>query len=161
MGGNACSVCGHADRLAIETSLISGRSSRAIAAQWKLSKSSILRHKDHVRAVLHSGHAAVQSVHRASLFDRLDKMHGVLDEAEDIARRRAGGEDGDGADTLVKSAAARSRVVALEFGTRREVTHVDPKAEFDALLPDEKRERLAEAKARVLELEAEVTGGSH
>lgn len=146
-----CSVCGHPDRLAIETALMSGRSSRAIAGQWTISKSSLLRHKDHVQAVLNSGRAAVQSVQRATLEQRLDQAHQRLDEAE------ASGDP----DVIVKAVSARAKLVALEFGTKRDVTRVDPKTEFDALSPEAKRERLAEAKTRVAELEAEVTEGAH
>jgi chaperonin cofactor prefoldin len=167
MGGQVCTVCGHPDRLAIETALMGGMSGRRIAAQWDLAETSLRRHKTHIQAILQPAQTRLNAARRATLEERLEQAHAVLDEAEKAARNAVVvNDDGEAivgvdGDLLVKSVSARAKLVALEFGTKREVTRVDPKTEFDALSPEEKRERLAEAKTRVAELEAEVAGGEH
>ena len=43
---HACSICHHADRLAIEGALRAGTPLRTIAARWSVSKTALLRHRD-------------------------------------------------------------------------------------------------------------------
>ena len=42
----ACSLCTHPDRLTIETAFRGGLPLRTIAAQWSVSKTALLRHRD-------------------------------------------------------------------------------------------------------------------
>jgi hypothetical protein len=111
-----------------------------------------------VRAILSVGREAVQSVHKRTLEALLTQAHLRLDEAE--AAAVADGETNG--DLLVKAVTARAKLAALEFGSKPDPkAPKDPKAEFDSLGLQEKRKRLAEAKTRVAELEAEVAGGEH
>lgn len=65
-------------------------------------------------------------------------------------------------DTMLKVVDRLAKIADVEFGTKSKVMSVaDPRAEFAALAPAEKRERLAEARHRLLELEQETSEERH
>lgn len=68
-----CSICSHTDRTAIETALARGEPLRSIAAQWSVSKSALIRHRDRC------GTKAVQVLQQAEAVVRERTVRGELE----------------------------------------------------------------------------------
>jgi hypothetical protein len=161
----SCTVCAHPRRLDIDAAIIRGESNRQVSTRHNLTESSIRRHGRHIHAELAATTEPTQSTQRvhASLVVRvrtleaeLDAAHAILNEAQELARVEKSG------DTLVKAVATRAKLLALEFGVKRTaVPAVSLREQLLALPPAERRERIAEMKHRMLELEAETAGGEH
>jgi len=88
-----CTVCGHAERAAIDSRLVEGGSFRDIAGQFSLSKSAVERHaKSHMVQAL--AKAAARDVLQAGeLLERLDDLRLESEELLEQARER--GSEGD------------------------------------------------------------------
>lgn len=155
----ACTVCTHPLRGDIDAAIVRGEPNRRVAAHHGIAETSIRRHKVHVSRDLQSAKAAqpaqpAQVVERVrTLAGQLDAAHRTLDSAQTLGAKSP--------DALVKVVGVRVKLLALEFGTKRTTTVVDARQEWEALSLAERRERLVEMKHRVLELEAEMTGGEH
>lgn len=160
-----CTVCAHPRRLDIDAAIVRGESNRLVSTRHNLTESSIRRHGRHIHAELAATGQPTQSTQRVhaaivvrvrTLEAELDAAHAVLNEAQELAR-------GDkNPDALVKAVATRAKLLGLEFGTKRTMTMpTNLRDELAALSPAERRERIAEMKHRLLELEAETAGGEH
>jgi hypothetical protein len=157
----ACTVCIHREREAIDAALIRGEKNRRVAAHYNLVESSVRRHLPHIQRDLQAAQAVVESTHR-----RLRTLDTVVDECERdleavLAAHRETVADRDSGELVIKAVAQRAKLAALQFGTKRTTTLVDPRQEWEALSPAERRERLVEMKHRLLELEQETVGGQH
>jgi hypothetical protein len=87
-----CTVCRHQERKQIERSLLAGAPLRTIAARWSVSKTALIRHKDHVSATLEKA-AEKQEQARGDrmlnqLFDLQRRTMELLAEAERDGDRR-------------------------------------------------------------------------
>jgi len=82
----ACTVCIHPKRRAIEKALVAGLSIRDIAGQWKVSKSSVERHKEHIPAKLTKAKEAKEIAHADNLLDEVRNLQAralkILDVSE-------------------------------------------------------------------------------
>ena len=82
-----CTICRHARREEIDTSLIERQSFRDIAGQHKVSKSALVRHfDDHLPTLLIRAQKATEAAQAdallAQVVDLRDKALGVLEQAE-------------------------------------------------------------------------------
>ena len=82
-----CTVCDHADRVAIDGALVKGEPFRHIAARWAVSTTALQRHKtDHIPAALSTAKAATQVANADDLLMQLgalrSKALGLLMKAE-------------------------------------------------------------------------------
>lgn len=82
-----CTVCVHADRAAIDVALVDGAPLRNVAEQFRLTPTSLHRHKAaHLLTDLVEAHAAGEGVRRETLVDQVqalrDRTLGILDKAE-------------------------------------------------------------------------------
>jgi hypothetical protein len=171
-----CLVCNSPKRKQIDAAIVEAKESkRGIARRFGVGGESLRRHSLNcipakVSAVLRE-EGITLATRTKEMARRVGEVFAKLDEAR----------EGDpcptcGAKALTTQAALDSgflamklkavdslgKVAELEFGTKSKVTTtVDPRAEWAALSPAEKRERLAEMKHRVLELEQETATGSH
>ena len=88
MAGRTCAVCSHPDRAAIDAALVEGQQSeRAIARQWRVSRTALQRHRGaHLPAHLAKAKAAVDVAHADTLLTQLvdlqEKASGILTKAE-------------------------------------------------------------------------------
>jgi hypothetical protein len=148
----ACPLCIHPNRGAIDAALARGASTPGLSATYDLSERIIQRHAaEHVGA----NEAVVVAAPR-TFAGMLAAAHKVLDEAQWMASA------GESVRDLVLVVRARVELMAVEFGTKNTMTVVeDPRKEWEALSHTERKERLAEMKHRLLELEAESTKGEH
>jgi len=77
-----CSICPHEQRDEIDKALVSGRSLRDMAGQFRVSKSALDRHRDHVKATLVKAAVRRETSRGATL---LDRIHGLEDHARRLA----------------------------------------------------------------------------
>lgn len=139
-----CVICAHPERAAIDTAVVSGEAEHSVAGRFSVAKTSLQRHRPHTAARL----ARVEAGRSRSLATILEKAHGII---EEVIR------GADDKPALKLQALDRlAKFAELEFGSKSKVTTVaDPMAEWMALPPTERRERLVEMKHRLLELENE------
>ena len=86
-----CTVCSHAERDAIEQSLVGGASNRDMAGRFGLSRSAVSRHTtSHLPAAEVRVVQARDAERAESLHDRLEELYrraeGILDQAEAAGR---------------------------------------------------------------------------
>ena len=82
-----CTVCKHKERAAIDTALLAGASFRDLAGQFRLSKTSLCRHKgEHLPRELSKAHEAQQISSADDLLGQVQALHGkamaILNTAE-------------------------------------------------------------------------------
>ncbi|RBY94082.1 hypothetical protein DQ244_01595 [Blastococcus sp. TBT05-19] len=81
-----CTVCGHADRQAIDEAVVTGQSMRSIASRHGVSKDAIGRHRAHISPALARLVAEREEAGPASALQRLESLYGkasaVLDAAQ-------------------------------------------------------------------------------
>ncbi len=88
MPGRKCIPCSHASRLDIDSKMVAGVSDRAIAGQYQISKSSVSRHRGHIRQAIEQAETDVSSRLVARL-QKLEETAGeLLQEARDDADKR-------------------------------------------------------------------------
>lgn len=94
MAGRRCSVCGHAERDAIDCAIIAGDGVAAIARHFAVSQDAISRHRDaHLpRAAIQEGAQAVAEAEGLRGASLLDQAAGLRDTAVSLLRsaERAG-----------------------------------------------------------------------
>ncbi len=88
-----CTICGHAERHAIEKDLVAGGSKRRIAAQYGLVESSVRRHAEaHLPVALVRGEAAREEAHALDVLQQLRLINGA---ALAVLRDARAASDGD------------------------------------------------------------------
>jgi hypothetical protein len=75
-----CTVCAHASRRAIDVAIVSGKSNRIIASQFRVTRAAVQRHKQHVAAALE----------RASEKRTVSIGESILNRLEDLYQRGLG-----------------------------------------------------------------------
>src|SRR5579862_4257405 len=71
-----CTVCKNPNREEIEADLLGTESFRATAARWSVSKSALLRHKEHhLPAAIVKAAAAKEEIHGGKLLERLTELN--------------------------------------------------------------------------------------
>ena len=122
--GSRCRVCLHPDRLAIEADLLAEVPLRQIATARDMSKDVISRHKSHISPV-RVGHAVATIARRIETGARsrdvlFAELHRDALDVFDL------GKEEKNLEIMVKAIRERRELVALEFGTKSEVTHHKP-----------------------------------
>ena len=75
MAGPSCTVCSHPDREAVDQAIVLGRSNRAVARQYGLSKDSVARHRaSHVSSALRAVASEREQAGARSALDRLEEL---------------------------------------------------------------------------------------
>jgi hypothetical protein len=87
-----CTICGHEKREEIERNLLAGSPLRTIAAHWSVSKTALIRHKNHVSAMLERATERQEEVRGDQLLKQLldlqSRTLALLAEAEQDGDRR-------------------------------------------------------------------------
>ena len=161
-----CSICMRADRTAIDAAIVAGNESiRAMADRWSVSKTTLLRHREHIPSRLVAAHAAAEVVKADTLLDK------VLGLEADARRIGAAAERGDDLRTALASVRELVRIVELlgkvsgELASGPAVTvnigiqtliqqHGVSEEELRVLLEDRKRWAAMSKLERVAELSA-------
>jgi hypothetical protein len=81
-----CTVCSHKSRRKIDNAIVFGRSNRAIAGQFQLTRTSVQRHKKHVAEALERASEKRELSIGQSILDRLENLYqrglGLLNSTE-------------------------------------------------------------------------------
>lgn len=86
----SCTVCGHADRAAIDAALVAGEANRRIAARFGLAETSVRRHRaDHLPIALVRGQAAAAAAAADDLLGRLRALNRETADVLAAAKRAA------------------------------------------------------------------------
>jgi hypothetical protein len=164
-----CKACLHAKACEINQALAHGDSERLIAAKYRLSQKGVNRHRAHIAPQL----AEVRVERARTLADDLSVIKGRVGEVFAKLDEVPNGEpcklcgatpftpaqalDSGFLEMKLKASDRLAKLAELEHGTKAKVAMtVDWRQEWAAMAPAEKRERIAEMKHRILELEAEV-----
>ena len=165
----ACKACSHKKAREINQALLRGDSERLIAGQYRLSQKGVNRHRAHIapqvaEVLAERGRTLVGDAEEALEIVREVKRALTLTADQAQAMTVMQGLESGYFELKLKVADRLLKNAELLHGTKAKVTTVgDPRQEFAALSPAERRTRLAEMKHRLLELEAETasTEGAH
>lgn len=70
-----CTVCSHASRRKIDKAIVFGKSNRAIASQFHLTRASVQRHKQHVAAAIERAAEKRELSIGEQVLDRLERQY--------------------------------------------------------------------------------------
>ena|SRR5579875_1105477 len=96
-----CSICSHRDRKKIDAALANGESNRTISNQFRLTASSVQRHRQHVGASLQRAAERREESASESIYA---EMRALIDEARGLLAEAKSGGDVRGAIAAVKTA---------------------------------------------------------
>ena len=104
-----CTVCNHPDRESIDRALVIDKTPlRDIARQWRVSKDSVARHRDHIPRALVKAEEAQEVAKADTLLDEMQQARSraerLYQAAEKILERAVEGNDGKLALQAIKSA---------------------------------------------------------
>lgn len=165
-----CVVCNSAKRKQIDAAIMDGLDSRrGIASRYGVTRSSLDRHvlnciPAKVAPVLNE-EGITLATRTKEMARRVSEVFAKLDEVRSgepcptcgaTAFTPAQALDSGHLAMKLKAVDSLGKVAELEFGTKSKVTTVDPRQEWAALPPAERKVRIAEVKHRLLELEAEA-----
>jgi hypothetical protein len=150
-----CKICERSDRAEIDEALEQGGTIRNIATRFLLSPTTLHRYD------------AEHRIRRAILRERFVEGSEAPDLIADahrritrIMRRAMNVGSLQGADIALKALKERREYLAYERPPVQRTKDETPRHAWDSLSPVEKKERLAEARFRLGELEAEVKEGA-
>ena len=175
---HVCLICNSTKRKQIDAAVVDAKASRrAIAGQYGVSKSSLDRHVTKCIPAKVTAALKEEGITLASrtkeMARRVGEVFAKLDEAKEgepcptcgaTAFTPAQALETGFLEMKLKAAVTLGKVAELEFGSKGgKPAPADPRSEWSALSPAERRTRLAEMKHRLLELEAETasTEGAH
>jgi len=124
-----CTVCGHAEREAIDRALLAGEAFRNIAERFGTSPTAVFRHKaDHVPAALAQASEAAEVARADGLLDQLAELRADA--------RRIGGKAEGAGDLKTALAGVRELVRIVEL-TAKLVGELDERHQVNVLVAPE------------------------
>jgi DNA-binding transcriptional ArsR family regulator len=161
-----CGVCKSPKRKQIESAIGDGTAAKAaIARAFGLGRDSVTHH---MTKCMPGKIAVALREEGVTLATRTAEMRAIVQQVLDKLAETGGEESplqalSSGLLAMkLKAVDTLGKLAELEFGTKSKVTTtVDPRAEWSAMPPAEKRMRVTEMKHRLLELEREAAAGEN